>query len=294
MGIICLEASDILPQMSRSQAASYDGRQHLTTSTNALDTLMSMSLATPSTVLRDYSTLSNCDFSYSAPYGRKSYGIFGDGGEEEDLIMSRCSLRTPVDIKRKILEVEESRMAVAKKLKEKRKRNKGNVGSSTSPFDGESGVFFLKRSMKEGDTFSSQTARRKNPKKSIVSITTQLADRPIGRLAANFMNDDVEGMTSFNRNKIEIKRQISGLCGTDEITLIRAHYFGLDARKKLDSMFLNSNNDARLYPTIEDLPESRRTPRTLYLRGVTEKNLIPLPLTMRKDCTPYDVSLAHR
>ena len=286
--------------MSRSQTASSEGRQHLTTSTNAVDALMSITLASPITVLRHCATLSDRDFSYSAPYGRKSYGIFGDGGDEEDLIMSRCSLRTPVDVKRKMLEVEESRIAVAKNLKEKRKRNKGNERSSTSlinSLDGDSGVLFLRRSFKDVETFSSQTARRKNTKKSIssvISLSTQFVDRPVGRLAANFINDDVESMTSFNRNKIEIKRQISGLCGTDEISLVRADYFGLDARKKLDSMFLNSNNDARLYPTIEDLPESRRTPRTLYLRGLAEKNLIPLPLTMRKDCAPYDVSLAHR
>ena len=61
--------------------------------------------------------ISGKDFTESAPYVRKKYGIFGDGGDEEDLMMMRSLLRTPSDVKRKIMEAEQEKIDL--KVKEK-------------------------------------------------------------------------------------------------------------------------------------------------------------------------------
>lgn len=275
--------------MSRPQATSHEARQHVTTSTSGYDSSRSTTLISSSSSLRNYPTIANGDFSYSAPYERRSYVIFGDGGDEEDLIMSRSSLRTPVDIKREILEAEKNGLAAAMETKGRIRRRKSDTISATpfiDPLDRESSCGFLKGPLKEGELHSSQSNRRKKLKK--------VSDGPIGKLNQNHIDAELEIMSSFNRNKIEIKKKISGSNDESGKILMRADYFGLESRRKFNSLFLNANNDSRLYPTEEDLPESRRTPHTLYLRGLAEKNLNPLPLTIRKESTPYDVSLAHR
>lgn len=286
--------------MSRPQATSHEARQHVTTSTSGYDSSRSTTLISSSSSLRNYPTIANGDFSYSAPYERRSYVIFGDGGDEEDLIMSRSSLRTPVDIKREISEAEKNGLAAAMETKGRIRRRKSDTISATpfiDPLDRESSSGFLKGPLKEGELHSSQSNRRKKLKKVsaiISSPLSQITHGPIGKLNQNHIDAELEIMSSFNRNKIEIKKKISGSNDESGKILMRADYFGLESRRKFNSLFLNANNDSRLYPTEEDLPESRRTPHTLYLRGLAEKNLNPLPLTIRKESTPYDVSLAHR
>jgi hypothetical protein len=71
-------------------------------------------------------------------------------------------------------------------------------------------------------------------------------------------------------------------------------YFGIKAKTRMNVLFQNSLNDLYFYPNADDLPEEKKTPRSLYMREIAAHNLLPLPLLLRKNTTPFDVSLAHR
>ena len=99
---------------------------------------------------------------------------------------------------------------------------------------------------------------------------------------------------SYNNNKIEVQKTLLLQSDKTYQPMKRENYFGLDARKKFDDLFRRSKNDAAVYASLDDLPDGRRTPRTMYLRSLAKSELIPLPLLIRKDGAPFDVSLAHR
>jgi hypothetical protein len=106
--------------------------------------------------------------------------------------------------------------------------------------------------------------------------------------------EDKEMMKNRSKNSAS-KKNIIGNSKKNEFLIVnRDKYFGLKSKEMMNTLFQNSKNDFYSYPNISDLPEEKRTPRSLYMREVAVHNLIPLPLLLRKDTTPFDVSLAHR
>ena len=295
--------------MSRHHHDRSDNRRHSLNAPSTADSSWSVNRK-----LISHAPISSRDFTESTPYMRKKYGVFGDGGEEEDLIMLRSSLRTPMDIKTKIMEAEESRIA-AGKVSEKGKKNKKNKAKTVSQGTSLDGlinapdILILPVDIAEGLTPSSQSARIKSGKeiKEINSRKSTGSSTPSSSSSVQIIPEEIEELASpntlkllsrrsFLENKTEIHKELLTKSPDTEISKIvnKENYFGLNAKRKFNALFMRAKLDTSLYATIDDIPECRRTPRTLYLRAVAASHLNPLPLILRKDCTPFDVSLAHR
>lgn len=80
----------------------------------------------------------------------------------------------------------------------------------------------------------------------------------------------------------------------DELRGVYDQYFGeaaiLDFHQKFKSAMLNIER----YPVDSELPDDLRTPRSLYLRGTTKAQLLPLPLILRKESEPLGLHLRYR
>lgn len=74
----------------------------------------------------------------------------------------------------------------------------------------------------------------------------------------------------------------------------RNKYIGDDAKRDLQQLYRKANRDLSVYVKDEDVPEGRRTPRSLYLREVERRNLPPLSLVLRKEDQSHGVFLANR
>lgn len=80
----------------------------------------------------------------------------------------------------------------------------------------------------------------------------------------------------------------------EELRDERHKYFGPAAFQDFQEKFRSAARDLDRYPRDADLPAELRTPRSLYLRSVTRKKLLPLPLILRDDEHPYSLNLHAR
>ena len=92
-------------------------------------------------------------------------------------------------------------------------------------------------------------------------------------------------MTDKKRRQIENDRIIQEQ---------RSLYFGENARKAFVAKFRKAARDLYVMPKDEHIPEELNTPRHMYLRETTKKNLLPFPNILRKEKQPKGVFLAHK
>ena len=82
--------------------------------------------------------------------------------------------------------------------------------------------------------------------------------------------------------------------GENELEGKEHMYFGETARQGFALRFKNAAKDLERYQDESQLPASKSTPRSMYLRESAKANLIPLPLILRKESNPMGVHLSHR
>jgi hypothetical protein len=81
--------------------------------------------------------------------------------------------------------------------------------------------------------------------------------------------------------------------GENELEGKEHMYFGETARQGFAQRFKNASKDLERY-SEEQLPLAKRSPRSMYLRESAKKNLLPLPIILRKESNPMGVHLSHR
>lgn len=82
--------------------------------------------------------------------------------------------------------------------------------------------------------------------------------------------------------------------GENELEGKEDQFFGEKARVDFALRFKNATKDLERYSDESKLPPEKLTPRSLYLREGAKKNLLPLPIILRKDSNPMGVHLPHR
>ena len=243
------------------------------------------------------------DFTVSDPYGRRTYDIFGDGGDAEDLLLLRSMLRTPYDIKRRLNEAAEIEK-MTKAADESKMSKKQNKRVKKTKLQDESTDLKAGRSSSQSEANASKEAQirvKRFSTETQFQHELQVDDHKVGRKKslntvtfADMIDAAIGESDGTDRRRIPGKEKKRPPMSTGRAALSYSDYFGVEAKHKFHELFLRSNDDMRVYTDYEDLPEDRKTPRSLYLREVARSNLNPLPLVLRNDGAPNEVSLAHR
>lgn len=71
-------------------------------------------------------------------------------------------------------------------------------------------------------------------------------------------------------------------------------YFGVEAFRAFQEKFHIAVRNLERYPRDADLPAEMHTPRTLYLRSISKRKLLPLPLILRDPKHPFALNLNSR
>jgi Ran GTPase-activating protein (RanGAP) involved in mRNA processing and transport len=82
--------------------------------------------------------------------------------------------------------------------------------------------------------------------------------------------------------------------GQNELEGKEHMYFGESARASFAQRFKTASKDLERYKDEATIPAAKLTPRSLYLREGAKKNLLPLPIVLRKESNPMGVHLPHR
>lgn len=141
----------------------------------------------------------------------------------------------------------------------------------------------------------------KKPKKTSKGFQPPTIEQLEAERAAQTAAKNKETNAAFKRpvgrqqsvmNLLFTKRKIAILEDTGKFD--RDKYVGAEAKQHLQRMYRDANRDLSVYVKDEDVPEGRRTPRSLYLREVERRNLPPLSLVLRKEDNAHGVFLANR
>lgn len=81
---------------------------------------------------------------------------------------------------------------------------------------------------------------------------------------------------------------------SEELQGQHTKYFGYEAKADFAQVFRNARNELAVFGSADELPDEIRTARHLFLREQTKRNLLPLPLVLRKDAFPNGVFLRNK
>lgn len=98
--------------------------------------------------------------------------------------------------------------------------------------------------------------------------------------------------------QIEREHELSSMgppsSSSHEIDHVKGDYCGIEAKKKFSAKFHNAQHDLAKYTSEIDIPSEINTPRTLFLREQAKRNLLPLPLIMRRENQMDGVHLRNK
>ena len=92
---------------------------------------------------------------------------------------------------------------------------------------------------------------------------------------------EINNITSNN-----LSRELS----SDEIK----NYIGKEAFTKFNDIYKTSSALLNKCPSDNDIPENLRSPRSMFLREITKKNLLPIPIILRDETNSKGLFLAHK
>ena len=246
-------------------------------------------------------------------------------GVEEDeslyTLFSRASLRTPPEIRERLLEEKRAKEAQAaatarlqKKIKEARKL--GRITEDT----------VLKQTLKQvgfGTAFV-YTGKVVKSKKSngidmdsYQSKTTQIADETskfyfseedrerkkrvreeklavLAARKAKAAHDRSMKMAKAQAVKVSQKHALNAEVPDPLFDAVEHKYIGEGAKQDFLKLFHEASTDLWKYSSEEQIPEDKRTPHAMFLREQRKRNLTPLPLILRKALQPRGVFLANK
>lgn len=221
--------------------------------------------------------MSSSEFAISVPIVSRNYNnVFG----AENFTFNRSELRTPREEREKL-----KYSLLSKKEKDKKLKNYNSWDISLEEIEAE-------------------RLKVIENKKRIEEYNLKLLE--LEKLKANNRNSSPNSIKNDNNNNINsiqnIKLKYNGRSNSNNKLVImdninkydKTKYIGIEAKKEFQLLYRKANRDFSIYVKDEDVPEAKRTPRSLYLREIEKNKLLPLSIILRKEKFENGIYLANR